>query len=204
MSKQFTTPDLTFEYDALEPYIDSETMKVHHDKHHVAYTTKFNAALEGNDALFEKSAEDILRDINSVPEAIRTAVRNNGGGHVNHSLFWEVLGPNGDKPAGAFKEALERDFGSFEAFQEQFENAATTQFGSGWAWLTLNKGVLQIEKTTNQDSPLSEGREPILALDVWEHAYYLKYKNMRPDYVKAFWNVVNWKVVGKKFQSNNQ
>ena len=203
MSKQFTTPELTFEYDALEPYIDGETMKVHHDKHHVAYTTKFNAAVEGHDALFEKSAEDILRDIGSVPEAIQTAVRNNGGGHVNHSLFWEVLGPNGGKPVGVFMEALERDFGSFEAFQEQFENAATTLFGSGWAWLTVEKGTLQVEQTSNQDSPLSEGREPILALDVWEHAYYLKYKNVRPDYIKAFWNVVNWKVVGEKFKQYN-
>lgn len=204
MSKQFITPDLAFDYGALEPHIDSETMRVHHDKHHVAYTTKLNAALEGHDELFEKSPEDILRGIDSVPEEIQTAVRNNGGGHVNHSLFWEILGPDGGKPEGALKDALEHDFGSFEAFQEEFENAATTKFGSGWAWLTVNKGTLQIEKTDNQDSPLSEGREPILALDVWEHAYYLKYKNMRPDYVKAFWNVVNWKVVGEKFQLNNQ
>lgn len=200
MPSKFITPKLPYAYDALEPHIDKETMTVHHDKHHVAYTTKFNAALEGHEEFFEQTPEDILSDIDSVPEAIRTAVRNNGGGHVNHSLFWEVLSPDGGEPEGEFTAALERDFESFESFKEQFEQSATTLFGSGWTWLTVDNGKLAIEQTSNQDTPLSEGRTPILALDVWEHAYYLKYKNVRPDYVKAFWNVVNWKAVGKKFE----
>lgn len=202
MKKQFTTPDLKYSYDALEPYIDKETMTIHHDKHHMAYTTKFNAALEGQDALMEKSAEEILQDIKSIPEDIRTAVRNNGGGHVNHSLFWEIMGPDGTgKPEGDLLAAIEKDFGSFEKFQEEFETAATTQFGSGWAWLTKDGDKLQVEKTSNQDTPLSEGRTPILALDVWEHAYYLKYQNVRPDYVKSFWNVVNWNKVSELFNN---
>ncbi len=201
MSSKFITPDLPFAYDALEPYIDSETMTVHHDKHHAAYTTKFNAALEGHDELFEKTAEEILSDLTQVPEKIRTAVINNGGGHVNHSLFWEVLSPESGEPGGELLKALERDFGGIEKFKLQFEEAATTQFGSGWAWLTVDSGKLAVEKTSNQNTPLSDGRTPILALDVWEHAYYLQYKNLRPEYITAFWNIVNWEAVGKKYDS---
>lgn len=199
MSKQFTTPDLPYAYDALEPYIDKETMTVHHDKHHAAYTKKLNAALENNPELFDKDPQTILKEIDGIPEDIRTAVRNNGGGHVNHSLFWEVMGPDKKQPDGELLKVLESEFGSFKKFKEEFETAATTQFGSGWAWLTSDSGKLAVEQTPNQDSPLSEGRTPILALDVWEHAYYLKYKNLRPDYVKAFWNVVNWQAVNDKF-----
>ena len=201
MPSKFITPDLPFAYDALEPYIDSETMAVHHDKHHAAYTTKLNAALEGHNELFEKTAEEILSDLRAIPKKIRTPVINNGGGHVNHSLFWEVLSSESGEPEDLLKEALERDFGSLEKFKEQFEEAATTQFGSGWAWLTLDGGKLAVEQTSNQSTPLSDGRTPILALDVWEHAYYLKYKNLRPDYIRAFWNVVNWEAVGKKYES---
>ncbi len=200
MKKEFTTPDLPYSYDALEPYIDKETMTIHHDKHHVAYTTKFNAALEGYDELFNKSAEEILKNLDLVSEEIRTAVINNGGGHVNHSLFWSVMGSDGlGKPEGNLLSAIEKDFISFEKFQEEFEIAATTQFGSGWAWLTKDGDKLIVEKTSNQDTPLSEGRFPILALDVWEHAYYLKYQNVRPDYIKAFWSVVNWEKVNELY-----
>jgi len=200
MSKKFTTPDLPYGYEALEPYIDKETMMIHHDKHHAAYTKKLNAALENNSEFFEKNAEDILREIDSVPEDIRVAVTNNGGGHVNHSLFWEVMGPEaGGQPEGKLLAAIKKDFGDLEEFKQKFEEAATTQFGSGWAWLSVDSGKLVVEKTGNQDSPLPEGRTPILALDVWEHAYYLKYKNLRPDYVKAFWNIVNWQAVAEKY-----
>ncbi|MDD5040720.1 MAG: superoxide dismutase [Patescibacteria group bacterium] len=202
MKKQFVTPNLSYEYDALEPYIDAETMHVHHDKHHVAYTTKLNAALEKYPEFYSKSPEEILRTIDTIPEDVRGAVRNNGGGHVNHALFWEIMGPHaGGEPAGDLKKAIERDFGTFEKFKKLFEEAATTQFGSGWAWLVVSDGTLSVEKTSNQDTPLSSGRTPILALDVWEHAYYLKYRNLRPDYIKAFWSVVNWDAVTKKLSA---
>ncbi|MDP2684323.1 MAG: superoxide dismutase [bacterium] len=202
MSKEYTTPELPYEYDALKPYIDKKTMKIHHDKHHVAYTTKLNAALEGHEDLFEMSAEELLKDLSKIPEDIRGAVRNNGGGHVNHSLFWQVMGPKADgQPTGELMSQIEKDFGSFEKFQEEFANAAMTQFGSGWAWLTKDGDSLKVEKTSNQDTPLSEGRTPILALDVWEHAYYLKYQNLRPDYIKAWWNVVNWEKVSELYNS---
>ncbi|MEA3494464.1 MAG: superoxide dismutase [Bacteroidota bacterium] len=202
MKKEFTTPDLPYAYDALEPYIDKETMTIHHDKHHMTYTTKFNNALEGNEELFDKSAEDILKNIKDIPEDIRVAVINNGGGHVNHALFWQIMGPDGEgKPEGDLMSHIKKDFGSFEKFKEEFETAATTQFGSGWAWLVKDGDKLIVEKTSNQDSPLSEGRTPILALDVWEHAYYLKYQNVRPDYIKVFWKIVNWKKVSELYNN---
>lgn len=200
MIKPFATPPLSFDFNALEPYIDEATMKFHHDKHHVAYTTKLNATLEKHPELFEKSAEEILMNLDQVPEDIRMQVRNFGGGHVNHAMFWEIMAPKaGGKPEAELLEAIEKNFGSYEKFQTEFENSANTQFGSGWAWLSKAKGKLIIEKTANQDSPLSSGHTPLFLLDVWEHAYYLKYKNMRQDYVKAFWNVVNWKAVLEKF-----
>lgn len=200
MTKKFETPSLTYAYDALEPYIDKETMMLHHDKHHVTYTTKLNEAIAKHPELFETTPEELLKDLQSIPEDIRMAVRNHAGGHVNHSLFWNVMGPNaGGTPTGALAEAIVASFGSFESFQKEFEEAALTQFGSGWAWLSKDGSKLIVEKTPNQDSPLSQGRFPILALDVWEHAYYLKYRNVRPDYVKAFWNVVNWEYVTKLF-----
>jgi Fe-Mn family superoxide dismutase len=200
MKKKFQTPALPYAYDALEPYIDQETMRLHHDKHHVTYTTKLNAALEKHPELLAKTAEDLLKDLESVPEDIRTAVRNHGGGHVNHVFFWEIMGPKaGGQPQGQLLAAIKESFGSFEDFQKSFEEAATMLFGSGWAWLVVDNGKLSVEKTSNQDSPLSLGRQPILALDVWEHAYYLKYRNLRPDYVKAFWNVINWGSVAEKF-----
>jgi len=200
MKKRYQTPALPYAYDALEPYIDKETMRLHHDKHHVAYTTKLNAALEKHPELFAKAPEDLLKDLESVPEDIRTAVRNHGGGHVNHAFFWEIMGPNaGGQPQGQLLAAIKESFGSFEDFQKSFEEAATMLFGSGWAWLVVDSGKLAVEKTSNQDSPLSEGQQPILALDVWEHAYYLKYRNLRTDYVKAFWNVTNWGSVEEKF-----
>ncbi|RJO59110.1 superoxide dismutase [Candidatus Parcubacteria bacterium] len=202
MSKSFVTPPLPYAYNALEPYIDAETMKLHHDKHHVAYTTKLNAALEKYPAWFDKSAEEILTDLVKIPEDIRAQVRNFGGGHVNHAMFWEVMAPDAvGKPSGELLKAIEKDFGSFEEFQIKFEDAANTQFGSGWAWLSVADGKLLVEKTANQDSPLTLSHRPILMLDVWEHAYYLKYRNMRQDYVKAFWNVVNWQAVMAKFKS---
>ncbi|MBU0964431.1 superoxide dismutase [Patescibacteria group bacterium] len=201
MKKQYQTPELPYKYDALEPYIDKETMAIHHDKHHEAYTKKLNSTLENNPKMFDKTPVELLMDLSAIPESIRTAVRNNGGGHVNHNLFWEVMGSEaGGQPQSDLLAAIKKNFGSFEEFQEEFEQAATTQFGSGWAWLTLSGGKLMVEKTANQDTPLSEGRTPLLALDVWEHAYYLKYQNKRPDYIKAFWQVVNWDAVNEKYQ----
>ncbi len=201
MANQYTTPDLPYAYDALEPYIDKQTMEIHHDKHHTGYTKKLNAAIEQHPELFDKSPEDLLKDLKAVPEDIRTAVRNNGGGHVNHALFWSIMGPQaGGEPTGELAEALTKTFGDFASFKEKFSDAAATQFGSGWAWLTVTgDGSLQVEHTPNQDSPLSEGRTPILALDVWEHAYYLTYQNKRPDYIDAWWNVVNWAAVTDRF-----
>ncbi|CZQ82994.1 superoxide dismutase [Trichococcus ilyis] len=195
----FTLPALPYAYDALTPYIDEETMHLHHEKHHNAYITNVNAALEKHPELAEKTIEELLADLNNVPEDIRTAVRNNGGGHANHSLFWTILAPNaGGEPTGAVKEAIEEAFGSFDAMKEKFTAAAIGRFGSGWAWLVVSDGKLEITSTANQDSPISEGKTPILGLDVWEHAYYLNYKNVRPDYIKAFWNLVNWDEVNSR------
>ncbi|MFB8607280.1 superoxide dismutase [Enterococcus casseliflavus] len=196
----YTLPDLPYAYDALEPYIDEETMHLHHDKHHNTYVTNLNAAIEKHPELGEKTVEELLADFSSVPEDIQTAVRDNGGGHANHTFFWEILGPNaGGEPTGAIKEAIEETFGSFEDFKEEFKTAATGRFGSGWAWLVVKDGKLAITSTANQDSPLMDGQTPVLGLDVWEHAYYLKYKNVRPDYINAFWSVVNWDKVNEYF-----
>ncbi len=196
----YTLPDLPYAYDALEPCIDEETMHLHHDKHHNTYVTNLNAAIEKHPELGEKTVEELLADFSSVPEDIQTAVRNNGGGHANHTFFWEILGPNaGGEPTGAIKEAIEETFGSFEDFKEEFKTAATGRFGSGWAWLVVKVGKLAITSTANQDSPLMDGQTPVLGLDVWEHAYYLKYKNVRPDYINAFWSVVNWDKVNEYF-----
>ncbi len=196
----YSLPDLPYSNDALEPHIDARTMEIHHTKHHQAYITKVNTALEGHDDLAAKSIEDLMRGLDAVPESIRGAVRNNGGGHANHSLFWTVMGPGGGgEPSGDLGAAITSTFGSFDAFKEKFANAGATQFGSGWAWLSVDGGKLVVESTPNQDTPLSAGRTPILGLDVWEHAYYLNYQNRRPDYISAFWNVVNWDEVAKRF-----
>jgi len=197
----FVLPPLPYPEDALEPYIDARTMSIHHDKHHAAYTNNLNSALEGQADLAGKSIEALLGDLNAVPEAIRTAVRNNGGGYANHNLFWEIMGPNaGGEPTGDLAAAIADTFGSFTAFKEQFAKAATTRFGSGWAWLYVGQdGKLAVASAPNQDTPLMEGNTPILGLDVWEHAYYLNYQNRRPDYIAAFWNVVNWNAVAEKY-----
>lgn len=196
----YELPQLPYEYDALEPNIDKETMNIHHTKHHNTYVTNLNNAVAGNSELEGKSVEELIADLDSVPEAIRTAVRNNGGGHANHSLFWTLLSPQGGgEPSGDLKDAIESKFGSFDKFKEQFEAAGAGRFGSGWAWLIVDNGELAITSTPNQDSPVMEGKKPILGLDVWEHAYYLKYQNRRPDYMKAFWNVVNWNEVQKLY-----
>jgi len=196
----YTLPDLPYPENALEPHIDAQTMNIHRTKHHQAYINNVNAALEKHPDLAKKPVEALLKELASIPEDIRTVVRNNGGGHANHSMFWTIMGPHaGGEPAGDLAEAIKKDLGSFAAFREQFTKAATTRFGSGWAWLTVNKGKLAVESTANQDSPLSEGRTPIFGIDVWEHAYYLKYQNRRPDYITAYWNVVNWGEVGKRF-----
>ncbi len=194
-------PDLPYGYDALEPHIDAETMRIHHTKHHQGYVNNLNAALEKHPELGEKTVEQLLSDLDSVPQDIRTAVRNNGGGHANHSLFWPCMAPGaGGAPSGELAEAVDSAFGSFDAFRESFAKAAATRFGSGWAWLCAGGGgELLITSTANQDNPVSEGLRPILGLDVWEHAYYLNYQNRRPDYVKAWWNVVNWERVGENF-----
>ncbi|GAX89678.1 superoxide dismutase [Effusibacillus lacus] len=196
-------PALPYDKAALEPHIDAATMEIHHGRHHATYVNNLNAALEKYPELQDKSLEDLLRGINSIPEDIRGAVRNNGGGHHNHSLFWEILSPNGGgQPSGALADAINGKFGSFDAFKEEFKKAALGRFGSGWAWLVVNKnGELALYSTANQDSPLMEGDTPIFGLDVWEHAYYLKYQNKRPDYVDAFWNVVNWDEVNKRYQA---
>ena len=196
----YTLPALPYAYNALEPHFDARTMEIHHTKHHQAYINNVNAALEGS-PLLDKSVEALVSDLNAVPENIRTAVRNNGGGHANHSLFWTVLSPTGGgSPAGDLAAAIEKACGSFDAFKEQFAKAAATRFGSGWAWLSVKSdGTLVVESTANQDSPLSEGRTPILGLDVWEHAYYLHFQNRRPDYIAAFWSLVNWAEVARRF-----
>ncbi|NQU39120.1 MAG: superoxide dismutase [Lentisphaerae bacterium] len=195
----FELPKLPYAYNALEPSIDERTMTIHHTKHHAGYTAKLNAAIEGT-ALASLSAEAIISDLNAVPEAIRGAVRNNGGGYVNHSLFWEIMGPGkGGAPTGDLAAGLDATFGSFEKFKTEFSNAAATRFGSGWAWLVVAKGTFAVTSTANQDSPLMDGSGiPILGLDVWEHAYYLKYQNLRPDYIAAWWDVVNWDAVTDK------
>ncbi|MBU8788345.1 MULTISPECIES: superoxide dismutase SodA [Bacillus] len=196
----YKLPELPYAYDALEPHIDKETMNIHHTKHHNTYVTKLNEAVAGKQDLESKSVEELVSNLDAVPEDIRTAVRNNGGGHANHSLFWKLLSPNsGGAPTGELAEAIDKKFGSFDQFKEQFANAAAGRFGSGWAWLVVNNGELEITSTPNQDSPLSEGKTPILGLDVWEHAYYLNYQNRRPDYIKAFWNVVNWDEVARLY-----
>ncbi|MBV9790615.1 MAG: superoxide dismutase [Chloroflexi bacterium] len=195
-------PPLPYDYAALEPHIDAQTMQIHHDKHHAAYVNNLNAALEKYPELNSKSPEDLVRDLNSVPEDIRTAVRNNGGGHVNHTMFWQSMGPNGGgEPTGALAQAISDSFGSFEDFKKQFNDAGTKRFGSGWVWLVRGgDGKLTITSTANQDNPISEGQTPILGNDVWEHAYYLKYQNRRPDYLAAWWNVVNWEEVSRRFE----
>ena len=193
-----SVPPLPYDYNALEPHIDEQTMRIHHDKHHAAYVNNLNAALEKHPELQAKSVDDLVKNLGAVPEAIRTAVRNNGGGHLNHTMFWEIMGPGkGGEPTGKIGEAITSAFGSFDTFKEQFAKAATTRFGSGWAWLVSSSGKLAIESTANQDSPIMEGKKPILGLDVWEHAYYLKYQNRRPDYLGAWWNVVNWAEVNR-------
>ena len=195
----YTLPKLPYDYDALEPHIDAKTMEIHHTKHHQAYIDKVNKALEGTD--WEgKGIEEVLQNLGKLPEDKQKPVRNNGGGHYNHSLFWTVMGPGiGGKPTGDLLKAIEAAFGSFEEFQKKFEETATNQFGSGWAWLYVDGGKLVLKGYPNQDSPMMEGKTPILGVDVWEHAYYLKYQNKRPDYLKAFWNVVNWDEVVRRY-----
>ncbi len=196
----FELPQLPYAYDALEPHIDKETMNIHHTKHHNTYVTNLNNALQGNEELLAKSVEEVIANLDAVPESARTAVRNNGGGHANHSLFWQILSPNGGgAPTGELADAISSKFGSFESFKEEFAKAATTRFGSGWAWLSVSNGELEVSSTPNQDSPIMEGKTPILGLDVWEHAYYLNYQNRRPDYIASFWNVVNWDEVSKRY-----
>jgi Fe-Mn family superoxide dismutase len=195
-------PALPYPNNALEPHIDEQTMMIHHDRHHAAYINNLNAAIQGNAELENKTIEELIGNLDAVPENIRTAVRNNGGGHTNHSLFWTVIGPNGGgQPAGRLADAINSELGGFEKFKEDFAKAGATRFGSGWAWLSLNNGKLEVSSTPNQDSPIMEGKTPLLGLDVWEHAYYLKYQNKRPDYIAAFWNVVNWEEVGKRYEA---
>ena len=196
-----TLPDLPYGFDALEPHIDARTMEIHHDKHHAGYVKKLNAALEGHPDLQGKRVEELLRDLGSIPEEIRTAVRNNGGGHANHSLFWTIMSPDGGgTPSGELASAIDSTFGSFESFQEKLSGAAGGQFGSGWGWLVVGSGGgLEILSTPNQDSPLSVGKTPILGVDVWEHAYYLKYQNKRPEYLSAWWSTVDWNAVSERY-----
>lgn len=198
----YELPKLAYEFSALEPHVDALTMEIHHDKHHNAYVTNLNAAVEKHPALFEKSVEELVADLASVPEDIRGAVRNNGGGHANHSLFWTVISPNGgDQPTGELAAAIDKKFGGFDAFKQAFSQAAATRFGSGWAWLVVSNGELEVVSTSNQDNPLTDGKTPILGLDVWEHAYYLNYQNRRPDYIAAFWNVVDWNEVARRYEA---
>lgn len=199
----FELPPLPYDYNALEPHIDEKTMRIHHDKHHAAYVAKTNAALESSPELAGKSIEELLRGLDSLPDSVRTAIRNNGGGHSNHSIFWATMGPNcGGAPQGELAEAIDKEFGSFDSFKEKFAAAAAGQFGSGWAWLSVDgSGKLHLGGFANQDSPYSRGCTPLLGLDVWEHAYYLNYQNRRPDYISAFWNVVDWAEVSKRLAS---
>lgn len=196
----YKLPDLPYAFDALEPHIDEETMKLHHGKHHNTYVENTNAALEGHADLQELSIEELVTKLDEVPEDIRTAVRNNGGGHANHSLFWKVLSPEGGgEPTGELADAINEAFGSFDDFKSELEAAATGQFGSGWGWLVVDNGDLKVTSTPNQDSPLTDGQTPIFGVDVWEHAYYLNYQNVRPAYVKAIWNIVNWDEVARRY-----
>ena len=195
-----TLPDLPYAFDALEPHIDARTMEIHHDKHHQAYVNGLNSALEGHGGLQGKSVEELLADLEAIPAGIRGAVRNHGGGHANHTLFWNVMGPGkGGAPSGGLADAINSAFGSFDGFKAAFQKAGATRFGSGWAWLVKSGGSLEVTSTPNQDSPISEGKTPILGVDVWEHAYYLHYQNRRADYLAAFWNVVNWDEVAARF-----
>jgi superoxide dismutase, Fe-Mn family len=197
----FEVPSLPYAYEALEPYIDAQTMHLHHDKHHQAYVDNANAAIAKAPELEGKSAEEILSSLAAVPEAVRGALRNNAGGHVNHSMFWAIMGPGGGAPSGAIADAITKTFGDLGQFQEKLNDAGVKQFGSGWTWLALGPGGLQVLSTPNQDSPISQGLSPILGNDVWEHAYYLKYQNRRAEYLKAWWNVVNWAEVDKRYQA---
>jgi superoxide dismutase, Fe-Mn family len=198
----FTLPPLPYDFAALEPHIDAKTMEIHHGKHHQTYVNNLNAAIEKAPELASKSLEDLMRGVNSLPEAVRAPIRNNGGGHWNHSMFWQIMAPKaGGEPGGALGAAIKSAFGDFAKFREQFSAAGVGRFGSGWAWLINSGGKLSIASTPNQDNPLMEGQKAIMGLDVWEHAYYLKYQNRRPDYINAWWNVVNWKEVEKRFQS---
>ncbi|EAW7183794.1 superoxide dismutase [Listeria monocytogenes] len=198
----YELPKLPFTYDALEPNFDKETMEIHYTKHHNTYVTKLNEAVAGHPELASKSAEELVTNLDSVPEDIRGAVRNHGGGHANHTLFWSILSPNGGgAPTGNLKAAIESEFGTFDEFKEKFNAAAAARFGSGWAWLVVNDGKLEIVSTANQDSPLSDGKTPVLGLDVWEHAYYLKFQNRRPEYIDTFWNVINWDEANKRFDA---
>ena len=195
-------PPLPYPANALEPHIDARTMEIHHGKHHNTYVTNLNNALKDVPDLQNKSAEELIKDLNAVPENIRTAVRNNGGGHVNHTMFWQIMGPNGGgQPTGELAEAINAEFGGFDAFVEKVNAAGAGRFGSGWTWITVDGGNLKIESTPNQDSPIMEGRQPILGIDVWEHAYYLKYQNKRPDYLAAWWNTVNWAKVEELYKA---
>lgn len=195
----FSLPELPYAHDALAPHIDEETMKIHHGKHHNTYVTKLNGALEGHSELAGKSLEELLTNLDGLPESVRGPVRNNGGGHFNHTLFWEIMSPEGGgTPTGELADAIDKTFGSFDKFKEEFKNAALTRFGSGWAWLAVNNGELEVTSTPNQDTPIMEGKTGILGVDVWEHAYYLKYQNKRPDYIDAFFNVINWDEVAKR------
>jgi Fe-Mn family superoxide dismutase len=198
----FTLPPLPYDFAALEPHIDAKTMEIHHGKHHQTYVNNLNAAIEKAPELASKSLDDLMRNVNSLPEAVRTPVRNNGGGHWNHSLFWQIMAPkSGGEPGGALGAAIKSAFGDFAKFREQFSAAGVGRFGSGWAWLINSGGKLSITSTPNQDNPLMEGQKAIMGLDVWEHAYYLKYQNRRPDYINAWWNVVNWKEVEKRYSA---
>ena len=195
-------PELPYSHDALEPFIDKTTMEIHHGKHHNAYVTNLNNAISGNESLESKSIIELISDLDSVPEDIRGAVRNNGGGHANHSLFWSIMGPGkGGEPSGTLGEAINSTFGSFETLKDEFTKAGMTRFGSGWAWLSISNGSLVVSSTPNQDSPLMDGNEPIIGCDVWEHAYYLKYQNLRPDYLNAWWNVVDWDAASARFDA---
>ncbi len=199
---KFTLPELPYAFDALAPHIDEETMKIHHGRHHNTYVTNLNNAIEGHADLADKNLEELISNLDALPEGIRTAVRNNGGGHANHTLFWEVMSPNGGgEPTGELLDAINSTFGSIDAFKEEFAKAGATRFGSGWAWLIVDNGKLAVTSTPNQDTPVMEGKTPILGLDVWEHAYYLNYQNKRPDYISAFWNVVNWDEVAKRYNA---
>ena len=197
---EFTLPPLPYAYDALAPHVSRETMELHHDKHHAAYVNNLNAALEKHPDLQGKSTEDLLKHLSTVPEDIRGAVRNNGGGHVNHTMFWQIMGPGkGGAPTGRIAEAIHATFGSFDAFKELMNKGGATRFGSGWVWLVESHGKLSVESTANQDNPMSDGKHPVMGIDVWEHAYYLKYQNRRPDYLAAWWNVVDWDGVNARF-----